>query len=89
VKIEDAQRGMRVWYVPKHAHGDPSHIDCESGFVTSTNERFIFVAFRGVACDPEDVISLDDSPYCECDNDLDEEELAAMRCKGCGKEITA
>ena len=58
MKIEDAQRGMRVWYVPKHAHGDSGHIECESGFVTSTNERFIFVAFRGVACDPEDVMEI-------------------------------
>lgn len=36
---------------------------------------------------PEDDDVLD-GQYCECDNEPDEEELASLCCKACGKEIT-
>ena len=28
------------------------------------------------------------APYCECEIEYDEEELASNRCKACGKEIS-
>lgn len=37
--------GAHVRYVPHHAHGDPSHPDCELGHVTAKNHRFVFVLF--------------------------------------------
>ena len=39
--------GARVRYVPMHAHGDLNHPDCEIGIVTSWNDEFVFVRYRG------------------------------------------
>jgi len=37
--------GSRVTYVPSHAHDDIEHADCESGFITSWNDTFVFVCY--------------------------------------------
>ena len=34
-----------------------------------------------------DEIELDDSPFCECGNDPQEEEAASGICSACGKEL--
>jgi len=58
-KPSDFAIGDPVTYVPYHAHGDASHKDCERGHVTSTNERFVFVRFKGStseACKPDQLV---------------------------------
>jgi len=35
----------QIAYIPNHAHGDINHEDVEFGFVTSSNEKFIFCRF--------------------------------------------
>lgn len=53
---DDFSIGQTVKYVPLHAGGDISHIDCMIGVVTSKNDDYIFVAFNGSsdgqACNP-------------------------------------
>ncbi len=36
---------MQVAYIPTHAEGDINHKDVEYGFVTSTNDQFVFCRF--------------------------------------------
>jgi hypothetical protein len=41
-------QGSRVIYVPRHAHEDITHPDCEHGKVSSINEAgTVFVRFDG------------------------------------------
>lgn len=57
--VNDFENGEPVTYVPNHANGDCSHKDCERGFVTSSNEKFVFVRFNGCtsqACDPANLV---------------------------------
>ena len=42
----DFEPGMRVRYVPGHAHGDVRHADCEDGRVSSNNGKYVFVRFN-------------------------------------------
>lgn len=63
----DFIKGMRVCYVPLHAHGDLSHKDVESGTVSSNNGKNVFVKFdkqlakfgwegtTSQGCSPEDL----------------------------------
>jgi len=48
----------KVTYVPGHAEGDRSHADCETGFLKSWNDKFVFVKFLSntCACRPEDLV---------------------------------
>jgi len=39
------KKGVRVVYIPIHAHDDFYHPDCERGVVSSINEQFVFVKF--------------------------------------------
>jgi hypothetical protein len=51
--------GDMVRYVPYHAHGDIRHKDCENGRVTSRNDTYVFVRFRGEtsqACKPDQLV---------------------------------
>jgi hypothetical protein len=54
--------GLRVRYVPHHAHGDKNHPDCEDGIVSSCNAKYVFVRYggrlSGIATDPEDLVRL-------------------------------
>ena len=53
--------GDHVRYIPLHARGDRKHADCENGKVTSTNEYYVFVRFRGghpEACRPDQLVKL-------------------------------
>ena len=43
--LADFKKGIRVRYVPSHAHGDVSHKDCQNGVVSSVNSRFVFVKY--------------------------------------------
>jgi hypothetical protein len=55
---QDFKEGDRVAYIPGHAHGDIRHQDVERGVVSSTNDKFVFVRFKGItsqACDPDDL----------------------------------
>jgi hypothetical protein len=57
VSLEDI--GTPVTYIPDHAEGDASHPDSERGFISSFNERWIFVRFygpNGQACDPKNLV---------------------------------
>lgn len=50
--------GDSVTYIPTHAEGDASHEDCQRGFITSVNHKYVFVRFNGCtsqACDPADL----------------------------------
>ena len=63
MNLTDARPGMRVRYIPGHAHGDRGHPDCEDGVVSSVNERFVFVRFHimqehGAACHAEDLVQI-------------------------------
>lgn len=42
---EEFPVGMRVLYIPNHAHGNIGHHDVEVGVVTSSNESYVFVQF--------------------------------------------
>ena len=69
MNIEDIKPGMRVWYVPGHAHGDVTHPDVEHGTVSSTNHKNAFVRFdkqvarlgwdgtTSQSCDPSDLVA--------------------------------
>jgi len=59
MKPEDFKPGERVTYVPYHAKGNLKHMDCERGFVSNTNEKFVFVRFQrsyGEACYPDQLV---------------------------------
>lgn len=60
------KEGDRVVYMPLHADGDLTHPDCETGTVTRVGGKYTFVKFDknrtdqpGVACDPDDLVSLE------------------------------
>ena len=55
----DFKKGERVKYVPDHAHGDPAHPDCETGVVSSTNDKYVFVKYDNAAC----IMVTGDEPY--------------------------
>ncbi len=58
--LSDFQVNQMVRYVPYHAHGDVRHADCENGRVTSKNDTFVFVRFKGEtsqACYPDQLRS--------------------------------
>lgn len=60
----------RVRYVPGHARGDASHVDCLDGAVSSQNGHSVFVKFDKLvarlgwegttsqSCDPADLVKL-------------------------------
>lgn len=57
--------GDHVLYIPRYAHGDISHPDCEHGIVSSKNEVNVFVRYyyklgglreNGQATSPEDLV---------------------------------
>lgn len=50
-------KGAPVVYVPMHAKGDVTHRDCESGTISSWNDRYVFVSYRGNsrATEPRDL----------------------------------
>lgn len=68
--VSDFKSGDAVRYVPLHAEGKLNHPDCESGIVSSTNSKYVFVKFQkqierfsgdmdavtAQSCDPEDLI---------------------------------
>jgi hypothetical protein len=61
MQLSDFKPGMRVLYIPGHAHGDWEHPDCEDGVVTSVNDFFVFVQFGAVkenACYPYYLVKL-------------------------------
>lgn len=45
METKDFSRGMQIIYVPTHANKNLEHVDCEYGFVTSTNEKFVFCRY--------------------------------------------
>lgn len=51
--------GMSALYMPREAHGDLSHPSVEQGVVTSVNDQYVFVRFKGdtesKACYPRDL----------------------------------
>ena len=61
------QTKQKVLYIPTHAFGDTKHPDVETGYVSSTNKKFVFVKFEpqltnfgwdgttSQACDPKDL----------------------------------
>ena len=52
IKIENTtltrdNTGHKVTYVPRHAHGNANHKDAECGVISSWNDKFVFVDYRG------------------------------------------
>lgn len=43
--LEEIESGMRVAYVPLHAHGDLTNPSVEHGTVSSKNDKNVFVRF--------------------------------------------
>jgi len=43
--LDDIHEGMRVLYIPHHAHGDRAHPDCQRGIVTSKDATYVFVRY--------------------------------------------
>lgn len=50
VELTEEHIGSKVTYVPKHAHGDASHPDCEGGRIKSWNEGGVFVDYVRNVC---------------------------------------
>lgn len=73
------KKGVRVLYIPTYAYGDINHKDCESGVVSSVNDKFVFVKFDCIwgnfknttgdeditaqSCNPEDLITEDEAKF--------------------------
>lgn len=57
--INDFKKGMRVRYIPHHAHGDSTHEDCENGVVSSVNDEWVFVKYDNAIC----IMTDGDEPY--------------------------
>ncbi len=58
MKLDKFRKGVRVVYVPTHAHQDLNHPDCEYGVVSSINDKFVFVKF-----DIEAYTNIDGKPW--------------------------
>ena len=68
MQLSDATPGARVKYIPGVANGDPYHPDCETGFVSTHNDQYVFVKFdqslsqnnwdnvTSQSCKPEDLL---------------------------------
>lgn len=57
--VDDFTIGDPATYVPNHAHGECSHPDSKKGFITSKNDKYVFVRFNGstsAACLPENLV---------------------------------
>jgi len=52
-------KGKRVKYIPTHAEGNKKHPDCESGVVSSKNDKYIFVKYDNLMC----TMVTGDEPY--------------------------
>jgi len=46
----DFHKGERVRYVPYHARGDVDNQACQSGVVSSTNDKWVFVKYDNLDC---------------------------------------
>ena len=66
-QLKDFKAEDNIIYVPMHAEGNKNHPDCEHGYVTSTNSKFVFCRFydkhdrlrtvaNSEACRPEDLV---------------------------------
>lgn len=68
MNLDDIKAGDRVVFIPRHAHGDRTHRDCETGTVSSTNRTYAFVRFDpqmpingpSEACFPHDLECIND-----------------------------
>ena len=58
-QLSDFTKGMRVRYVPAHAHGDTKHKDCQNGVVSSVSHKFVFVKYDNAM----GVMVTGDEPY--------------------------
>lgn len=43
--MNEFKKGTQIIYIPTHAGIDENHPDCEAGFVTSTNSKFVFCRY--------------------------------------------
>ena len=58
IELTEEHIGSIVTYVPRHANGNCSHEDCETGRIKSWNDGGVFVDFiRNVCrCNYEDLV---------------------------------
>jgi len=49
MNADQFMRGDLVLYIPKYANGNGQHPDCERGIVTSTDDKYVLVRYRGMA----------------------------------------
>ena len=59
MKLSELKQGVRVRYVPTHAHGDAKHADCETGVVSSVNATVAFVKYDNNMC----IMTTGNEPY--------------------------
>lgn len=45
MKLSEAKKGLEVKYIPTHAWGDEDHPHCETGIISSWNDKYIFVRY--------------------------------------------
>jgi hypothetical protein len=50
IELTSSHIGLSVLYVPRHAHGDTNHKDCEKGKIKSWNEGGVFVDYKRNVC---------------------------------------
>ena len=58
-ELTEKHKTKLVTYIPVHAKGFRSHKDCDRGYITSWNDRFVYVRYNGsnsVATDPKDLV---------------------------------
>ena len=45
MNANDFKPGDMIRYIPRHAHGEKEHPDCEDGIVTSVGSSYVFCRF--------------------------------------------
>jgi len=59
MQVNEFKHGDRVKYIPTHAEGNQNHPDCETGIVSSVNDKFVFVKYDNEMC----IMATGDEPY--------------------------
>lgn len=66
IKLDERHVGAEVVYVPRHAHGDRNHKDCEHGVISSWNDGGVFVKYPNLTArtDYDTLVWLDKKKWC-------------------------
>lgn len=58
-ELTEKHKNSPVTYIPTHAKGNAGHNDSKRGYITSWNDKSVFVRYNGstsVATDPKDLV---------------------------------